>query len=80
MAGRHHSSAVGERGILAVARYSVGQLLYLQKDLRSAKDQAEGFYAVTRVMPGEGREASYRVKHASEAFERVVTESQLTEP
>jgi len=63
-----------------MARYSVGQLLHLLKDLRSAKDQPDGLYAVIRVMPGEGRETSYRIKHESEAFERVVSESQLTEP
>ena len=62
-----------------MARFSAGQLLYLLKDLRSAKDQAEGPYTVVCVMPGEAPEPSYRIKHDSEAFERVVTESQLTD-
>ena len=64
---------------MAVTRFSAGQLLYLLNDLRSAKDQPEGPYTVVRVMPGEAPELSYRIKHDSEAFERVVTESQLTE-
>lgn len=65
---------------MTAARFSTGQSLHLLKDLRSAKGQPEGLYTVVRVMPNEGLEPSYRVKHDFEAFERIVTESQLAEP
>lgn len=65
---------------MAAARFFVGQLLHLLKDLRTPKGQADGLFTVVRVMPSEGREPSYRIKHDAEAFERVVTESQLAEP
>ena len=65
---------------MAAARYSAGQTLHLLKDLRSPKSQAEGLYTVVRVMPSEGREPRYHIKNDSEAFDRIVTESQLAEP
>lgn len=65
---------------MAAARFSAGQSLHLLKDLRSPKSQAEGLYTIVRVMPNEGREPSYRIKHDFEAFDRVVTESQLAAP
>ena len=65
---------------MAAAKFSAGQSLLLLKDLRSAKGQAEGLYTVVRIMPDEGREPSYRIKHETEAFERIVKESQLAEP
>ena len=65
---------------MAAPRFSVGQTMHLLKDLRSSKGQSDGFYTIIRVMPNEGEETSYRVRHEAEAFERVVTESQLTEP
>lgn len=68
------------RGVMAAARFSAGQSLHLLKDLRLPKARADGLYTVVRVMPNEGRELSYRIKHDSEAFDRIVTESQLAEP
>jgi hypothetical protein len=65
---------------MAAARFSAGQSLHLLKDLRLPKGRAEGLYTVVRVMPNEGRELCYRIKHDSEAFDRIVTESQLAEP
>lgn len=65
---------------MAAARYSAGQSLHLLKDLRLPKGRADGLYTVVRVMPNEGRELRYRIKHGSEAFDRIVTESQLAEP
>ena len=65
---------------MPAARFSVGQSLFLLKDLRSATRQAEGIYRVVKVMPNEGRETTYRIKHENEAFDRVVSESQLAEP
>lgn len=65
---------------MAAARYLAGQTLHLLKDLRSPKAQAEGLYRVVGVQPNEGREQRYRVKNDAEAFDRVVTESQLAEP
>ncbi len=65
---------------MAAARFLAGQSLHLLKDLRSPKAQAGGLYTVVRVMPNEGLEPSYRIKHDFEAFDRIVTESQLAEP
>jgi len=65
---------------MTAARFSAGQSLHLLKDLRSPKSQAQGLYTIVRVMPGERSEPRYRIKHDAEAFDRVVTESQLAEP
>lgn len=54
--------------------------MHLLNDLRSPKTQTEGLYTIVRIMPEDGGEASYRIKHEAEAFERIVTESQLAEP
>jgi hypothetical protein len=64
---------------MAAAQFIVGQSLHLLKDLRAPKSQAAGLYTVVRIMPNDGREPSYRVKHDAEVFERVVAESQLAE-
>ncbi len=37
-------------------------------------------YRVVGVQPNEGLEQRYRIKNDAEAFDRVVTESQLAEP
>jgi hypothetical protein len=66
--------------MMAAARFSAGQCLHLLQDLRLSKVRAEGLYTVVRVMPNEGRELCYRIKHDAEAFDRMVAESQLTEP
>ena len=65
---------------MAAARYLAGQTLHLLRDLRSPKIQADGVYRVVGVQPNEGREQRYRIKNDAEAFDRVVTESQLAEP
>ncbi len=65
---------------MAAARFLVGQSLHLLKDLRSPKGQTGGLYRIVRLMPNEGREPSYRIKHEAEAFDRIVAESQLAEP
>jgi hypothetical protein len=66
--------------MMGAARYSTGQSLRLLRDLRSSKGQAGGLYTILGVLPSEGGEPRYRIKHRFEPFERVVTESQLTEP
>lgn len=65
---------------MATARFLAGQSLQLLKDLRSPKIQADGLYRVVGVQPNEGLEQRYRIKNDAEAFDRVVTESQLAEP
>ena len=65
---------------MAAARFSAGQSLHLLKDLRLLKARADGLYTVVRVMPNEGRELCYRIKHDSEAFDRIAKEGQLTVP
>jgi hypothetical protein len=38
---------------------------------------ASGSYKVVRLLPSDGDDYQYRIKHAGEAFERVAKESQL---
>lgn len=64
---------------MAEPQFIVGQSLRLLKDLRAPKSQVAGLYKIVRILPNEGREPSYCVKHDAEAFERVVAESQLAE-
>ena len=56
---------------MAAARFFVGQLLHLLKDLRTPKGQADGLFTVVRVMPSEGREPSYRIKHEDRKSTRL---------
>lgn len=37
-----------------------------------------GAYKVTRLLPSTGRDQQYRIKNASEPYERIAQESQLT--
>jgi hypothetical protein len=38
---------------------------------------ADGTYRIVKLLPSDGDEHQYRIKSASEAFERVAKESQL---
>ena len=38
---------------------------------------ADGAYQVVKLLPSDGDDYQYRIKSASEAFERVAKESQL---
>ena len=38
---------------------------------------SDGTYRVVKLLPSEGDDRQYRIKSASEAFERVAKESQL---
>ena len=57
-------------------KYQLGQLVrYFPSKLQEAS--TSGDYKITRLLPYEGGELQYRVKHASEVFERVAGERQL---
>ena len=36
-----------------------------------------GAYSITRLLPAVGRDHQYRIKNATELFERIARESQL---
>ena len=39
-----------------------------------------GAYKITRLLPAQGSDQQYRIKHANEACERIAQESQLYQP
>ena len=43
-----------------------------------AQRSASGVYTVTGRLPGQGGQPEYRIKHASEEFERVALENELS--
>ena len=61
---------------LQAHRFSVGQtVLYTSSPI--SRPGASGSYRVVRLLPSDGDDYQYRIKHAGEAFERVAKESQL---
>lgn len=42
------------------------------------EQSSAGSYKITRLVPAVGRDHQYRIKNASEPFERIAQESQLT--
>jgi hypothetical protein len=76
---------VGKTGVSPVAalgsalrahKYRVGQtVLYTSSPI--SRPGASGSYKVVRLLPSDGDDYQYRIKHAGEAFERVAKESQL---
>jgi hypothetical protein len=57
-------------------RFHVGQTVsYTSSPI--TRPGASGSYKVVRLLPSEGDDYQYRIKHAGEAFERVAKESQL---
>ena len=59
-----------------MSRYEVGESVRYTASAVS-KPGASGIYTVVRVMPREGDEQHYRIKHQGETYERVARESQL---
>jgi hypothetical protein len=76
---------VGKTGVSPVAvfgsalrahKFRVGQtVLYTSSPI--SRPGASGSYKVVRLLPSDGDDYQYRIKHAGEAFERVAKESQL---
>jgi hypothetical protein len=57
-------------------KYRVGQTVFYTSSPIS-RPGATGTYEVVRLLPSDGEDYQYRIKHAGEAFERVAKESQL---
>ncbi len=67
-------SAIG--AALRAHKFRVGEtVLYTSSPI--TRPGASGSYKVVRLLPSEGDDYQYRIKHAGEAFERVAKESQL---
>lgn len=74
---RVHVSAVAVIGsALRTHKFSVGQTVFYTSSPIS-RPGASGSYKVVRLLPSDGDDYQYRIKHAGEAFERVAKESQL---
>jgi hypothetical protein len=61
---------------LRTHKFSVGQTVFYTSSPIS-RPGASGSYKVVRLLPSDGDDYQYRIKHAGEAFERVAKESQL---
>jgi len=57
-------------------KFAVGDRVELSPG-RSDVNVPAGTYTVSRLMPREGVDYHYRLKHSRDSHERVVTESQL---
>jgi hypothetical protein len=57
-------------------RFHVGQTVFYTSS-PITRPGASGSYKVVRLLPSDGDDYQYRIKHAGEAFERVAKESQL---
>jgi len=61
---------------LQTHRFHVGQTVFYTSS-PIMRPGASGSYKVVRLLPSDGDDYQYRIKHAGEAFERVAKESQL---
>jgi hypothetical protein len=61
---------------MAQHKFRVGQKVYLVPN-RLERPTPPGEYTVQRLLPVEGRDVRYRVKHSGDGHERVVNEVQL---
>jgi hypothetical protein len=57
-------------------KFRVGQTVFYTSSPIS-RPGASGSYKVVRLLPSDGDDYQYRIKHSGEAFERVAKESQL---
>ena len=57
-------------------RYQVGQTVLFSAN-GTSRPAPTGSYRVIRLLPSDGDDYQYRIKHPGEAFERVAKESQL---
>ncbi len=75
--GKLNVSAVAAIGsALRAHKFHVGQTVFYTSSPIS-RPGASGSYKVVRLLPSDGDDYQYRIKHAGEAFERVAKESQL---
>jgi hypothetical protein len=61
---------------LQTHKFHVGQTVFYTSS-PITRPGASGSYKVVRLLPSDGDDYQYRIKHAGEAFERVAKESQL---
>lgn len=61
---------------MASHKFKVGQTVHLIPN-RLERHIPPGAYTVQRLLPIEGRDVFYRVKHNGDGHERVVNEAQL---
>jgi hypothetical protein len=54
----------------------VGESVYFTAS-NVSRPAASGIYEIIRLLPTDGDDCQYRIKNATEAFERVARESQL---
>lgn len=57
-------------------KFQVGQNVHFTSGPVS-RPGASGSYQVLKLLPSDGADYQYRIKHPTEAFERVAKESQL---
>lgn len=57
-------------------KYQLGEAVHFQHSPVS-RPGADGSYKIVQLLPSDGDDYQYRIKHAAEAFERVAKESQL---
>lgn len=63
---------------MAHHRFKLGQIvLFVPERLQTAAPP--GQFKITRLLPSAGNDLQYRIKNASEPFERMALESQLTQ-
>ena len=58
-------------------KFAVGETVYFTAS-NVSRPAATGTYEVIRLLPTDGDDCQYRIKSATEAFERVARESQLS--
>lgn len=76
-AGEVKASAVATIGsAMRTHKFRVGQTVFYTSS-PITRPGASGSYKVVRLLPSDGDDYQYRIKHAGEAFERVAKESQL---
>lgn len=64
------------RSALKEHKFHIGQTVYFTAR-PVGHMPADGAYQVVKLLPSDGDDYQYRIKSASEAFERVAKESQL---
>jgi hypothetical protein len=61
---------------MAQHKFKIGQTVNLIAN-RLERHVPSGTYSIQRLLPVEGRDLLYRVKHTGDGHERVVNEAQL---
>jgi hypothetical protein len=61
---------------MASHKFKIGQTVHLIPN-RLERHVPAGTYTIQRLLPVEGRDLHYRVKHTQDGHERVVNEAQL---